>query len=62
MKYTIMLNVTKRELRVVYLGEDAIGGFESLRHLPEHKDNPPKFATADEGWEFIREQYPHLQP
>ena len=61
-KFTVMMNFAKNEMRVVYLGADAIEGFSDLRYLPEHVANPPSFATANKGWEFIRENYPQFQP
>jgi hypothetical protein len=63
--FTVMLWIPKGELRVV----DATQSWRSETHkqefkfLPEHSGrHKPWFKTAEEAWQFIREEYPHLQP
>ncbi len=70
--YTVMFDFLKKELRVVLVEEPPNQDEWSQRYdncrmkelyfLVEHKNNPPTFATADEGWEYIVKEYPHLIP
>lgn len=67
--FTVMLWKPKGELRVVDRRSDRrLVGWRSPTHaaefefLPEHKNNPPWFATVEEGFKFIAANYPHLSP
>ena len=72
MTYTVMLWRSKRELRVVSnevsVKDPVLAASEQLKidtefeFLPEHQHNPPQFDTPEQGWRYIRTEYPYLQP
>ena len=61
-QFTIMLWINKGELRVINLKGDIGAPISEFRYLDEHAFDPPSFDTADEGWAYIRNNYPHLHP
>ncbi len=57
--WTVMFWIPKNEMRVVK-NDDCNG--DEFEWLPEHFDTRPSFETPEAASEYIRSQYPHLQP
>lgn len=62
--YTIMYCNIRNELRLVKVDENGpiLDPRDRFTFLPEHKTEPPLFENATDGWHYISEFYPELQP
>ena len=62
--YTIMFCNMRHELRLVEINDHGpiLDSRDRFTFLPEHCTEPPTFENREDGWQYIRDFYPHLQP